>query len=379
MADILRARAVLVLLLLLAGAGLLGLFGRTGPTPWFRWPLARGQPVPHPGPEPGPGHRPQAQVEESPFAERIEDEARLPWWAPYPDRLAELRRRHGAHVLLAAFRVTLPDPLPGEEFNVALAASRLAGIVLMPGEVFSQNRMLGPYTAERGYREGPTYRGNEVIRTVGGGVCKVATALYNVATYANLEILERHPHSMRVPYVLPGRDAAVTVAGGKDLRFRNPLREPVVFWAASTARDNTLFIALYGAEPAPHVTWEHRELARRPFRVIRRPNPELPAGQERVVIRGLDGVTVHTWVVVRWPDGRVERRDRGIDRYHPLDQVVEYGPPGRAGAGRTQGRAAGAAPGAPTGAAAPSPGAAPASAVGPAPAGVPSPAADGCP
>ena len=146
-------------------------------------------------------------------------------------------------IRMAAFQTTLPDPLPGEEYNVALAADRLAGTTLQPGAEFSMNRRVGPYDGRRGFREGPTYVGGKVAKTSGGGVCKIASTLYNVTTLANLQILERHPHGMQVPYVPPGQDATVS-EGYQDFRFRNNSKTPIFIWADT--RGNTLYMAIYG-------------------------------------------------------------------------------------------------------------------------------------
>jgi hypothetical protein len=91
------------------------------------------------------------------------------------------QEKSGAYVMLAAYCTVLPDPGPGEEENVHIGAKMLAGTVIEPGKIFSQNRNIGPYTKARGYREGPTYVGSRIITTIGGGVCKIATTLYNVA------------------------------------------------------------------------------------------------------------------------------------------------------------------------------------------------------
>ena len=68
-------------------------------------------------------------------------------------------------------QTTLPDPLPGEEYNVGLAARMLAGTVVQVGQVFSMNGTLGPRTKEKGFREGPAYSGGQIIRVTGGGIC----------------------------------------------------------------------------------------------------------------------------------------------------------------------------------------------------------------
>lgn len=249
----------------------------------------------------------------------------LPWARRPSPELVALQEATGAVRLVGAFMVSFPDPLFEETENVAVAAGYLAGTVLQPGRVMSLNAVLGPYTSGRGYRQGPSYAGGRLVPSTGGGVCKVSTALYNAAVMAGVTVVERHPHSMPVPYVPPGRDAAVAW-GYKDLRLRVDGDAPVVVWAA--AEGNTVYVALYGSYDPPRVEWHQEELARTPFPTIRRPNPGLAAGQERVVIEGIDGVTVRTAVTVAYPGRTPERRELGTDQYRPLPRIVEYGPGG---------------------------------------------------
>ena len=85
----------------------------------------------------------------------------------------------------------------------------------------------------------------------------MGTTLYNVAVYAGLTVVERHPHSMIVPYVPPGRDAAIAT-GHKDFRFRNDTDAPLLLWAGM--RGTALYIAFYGRHVAPRVEWGQRAL-----------------------------------------------------------------------------------------------------------------------
>ncbi len=103
----------------------------------------------------------------------------------------------------------------GRTDNLYTAAKYMDGTVLAPGDVFSFNKATGPRTFERGYSMAPVVGGVGI----GGGVCQVATTLYNVALRAGLEIIERHRHSVPVGYVPAGRDATVT--NYIDLKFRN--------------------------------------------------------------------------------------------------------------------------------------------------------------
>lgn len=223
---------------------------------------------------------------------------------------------------MAAFQTTLPDPLPGEEYNVALAADRLAGIILEPGEIFSMNSRLGPYNEAKGYREGPTYMGGRVVKTIGGGVCKIASTLYNVTVLANLQIIQRNHHGMQVPYVPPGQDATVYY-GAKDFIFRNNAENPVFLWADT--KDNTLFIAIYGRSKPPEVRWHHRTLKRFPTYTVYRYRRNMQPSEKKIIVPGADGLIVRSWLTIHYPDGKVETKSRGVSYYNPLPEIVEVG------------------------------------------------------
>lgn len=110
--------------------------------------------------------------------------------------------------------------------NIRLAADNLNETIILPGEVFSYNETVGPTTKEMGYRLARIFvRGNE-RKGYGGGVCQVSTTLYNAALEAEMDIVERHPHSKEVHYVEEGKDAAVSY-GGIDLKIANPYDTPV--------------------------------------------------------------------------------------------------------------------------------------------------------
>lgn len=249
-------------------------------------------------------------------------ETALPWYYQPSARFNELRNEYEADLLVSAFRTTLPNPIYQEEDNVAVAAGYLAGTVVRPGEIFSLNVAIGPRTQGRGFGYGPMYINGEIGSTIGGGICKVATTMYNVVMLSDLQVIERHPHSMPVPYVPPGRDATI-VWGAKDFRFKNNKETPVVIW--SEVHNNTLFIALYGQYNPPIVEWYSEELGRNKTWTIERQNTSLPAGEVRVS-EGYDGITVRTWVNVHYPNLPMERRDLGVDYYRPMPGLLEYGP-----------------------------------------------------
>jgi vancomycin resistance protein VanW len=226
----------------------------------------------------------------------------------------------GALVQMAAFQTVLHDPLPGEEQNVHLAARILAGTVLQPGQVFSQNQSIGPYSQARGFQKGPMYLGSQLKTTIGGGVCKMASTLYNVAILCNLPIIERHAHGMPVPYVPYGQDATVSY-GDKDFQFKNNLSYPILIWTQGV--DTTLYVAFYGQSEPPRVEWHHQFLYRQKAERIYRQNTSLSTGKEKIVAEGMDGAVVRSWVTVTNMDGTSSIRPLSSSSYLPMPYIIE--------------------------------------------------------
>ena len=110
--------------------------------------------------------------------------------------------------------------------NLQLAASKINGIVLMPGETFSYNQVVGERTISAGYKEAPIYVEGEVVDGLGGGICQITSTLYNAVLYANLEIVERSNHQFVPSYVTASRDATV-VYGSIDFKFKNNRDYPI--------------------------------------------------------------------------------------------------------------------------------------------------------
>ena len=147
--------------------------------------------------------------------------------------------------LIGTYSTTYSANAAGRNENLRVGCANIDGTVIAPGEVFSMNVGLGPQTYANGYKDAGVYVNGKVEQGVAGGVCQVTSTLYNAVILAELEVVERYPHSMTVGYVPLGRDAAV--AGGyKDLKFRNDTEYPV--YLEAYARDGKVVCNLYGHE-----------------------------------------------------------------------------------------------------------------------------------
>lgn len=245
---------------------------------------------------------------------------RLPW--ENDPAFIKAKQENRTPVLIASYSATLPDPILAERHNISLAADILRGAVVKPGQVFSLNARLGWRSAERGFRPGPMYQGGRIVSTVGGGVCKIASVIYNVAILANQEIVERHPHSMTVPYVPPGQDATISY-GTKDFKFRNTTGEPILIWARNTG--GTLYMAFYGAKAGPRVRWTHKILSNSKTWTEYTYDNKMSEGMEKVEVQGSDGIAVHSWITVTDKNGKEIVKDLGVSSYRPCPRVVVKG------------------------------------------------------
>ncbi len=127
--------------------------------------------------------------------------------------------------------------------NVELAAERVNGVVLQPGESFSFSRTILDRTRENGYVEGPIYVKGKTEMGIGGGVCQVSSTLYAAMVDAGLPATERHAHSKPVDYLPQGLDA--TIAGNYlDLKFTNIYDQPLCIVASATGGELSVVLVL---------------------------------------------------------------------------------------------------------------------------------------
>lgn len=129
--------------------------------------------------------------------------------------------------------------------NVHNAAEHIHNKTIYPGEVFSVSAALGAITPENGYARATVIVAGQPADDYGGGVCQVVTTLYNAVLFAELPVVERFNHSVKVSYTDYGFDA--TVAGDYfDLKFKNDTTHPLVM--VCDTGGGRLTVGLYGFE-----------------------------------------------------------------------------------------------------------------------------------
>ncbi len=206
--------------------------------------------------------------------------------------------------------------------NIQTLASSLDGNIVAPNEVFSFNGTIGPRTAEKGYREAPAIINGELVPSLGGGVCQVATTLFNVIFFGGYEVVERHNHSFFISHYPTGRDATVSW-DGPDLKFKNNTSAYVLIKTQTTG--GSITISFYSTNQNIKVEYTTSGPSNyRPAPTKRVDDPTLPVGVTKIEERGIAGrdASVHRKI---YKDGKLIKEDTFFSKYTPGKSVVRVG------------------------------------------------------
>lgn len=128
----------------------------------------------------------------------------------------------------SGFSTSLANRSPEQRRNTVIAGKMMDRTVVPPGGVFSFNEQVGARDRAKGFVSAPNFNFSGLLEDApGGGICQLASTIYNAGLLAGLEVVERHPHSRTVAHVPPGRDATIS-SWRKDLKLRNPFPQPLI-------------------------------------------------------------------------------------------------------------------------------------------------------
>ena len=209
--------------------------------------------------------------------------------------------------------------------NLEIAAGKINGKVLMPGETFSYNETVGKRTIEEGYKDAKIYANGQVVDGLAGGICQVSSTLYNSALLANLEIVERRNHSFPASYIGVGRDATV-VYGVKDLKFKNNRTYPIKIEASVKAGVCQFDIHGLQEEKEYEVKILPVTTGTIPTSVAYQTNPAFAPGQQAVIQSGHAGYRVTTYKELVYNGEVVSKEVISNDTYSPMQTIISVGP-----------------------------------------------------
>jgi vancomycin resistance protein YoaR len=249
------------------------------------------------------------------------------------NRLGDL----GIRELVDSATTSFAGALPQKQHNVKLAASRLNNHVIKPGEKFSFNKALGPTTLDNGYQIAFGIMGNgadhKTVPSIAGGICQVATTLFQPVFWSGLQIEERHWHLYWIPNYsskgVVGLDATVDEEVGLDLQFVN--NSNAFLLIQSRTDDSSVTFEIYGSKPRWDVKVDGPKVTDQrpadPTPVVER-EPMLPEGQRYQVEAAREGFTATFVRTVTAPDAapRVLKLE---SKYDPSRNVTLIGTGGR--------------------------------------------------
>lgn len=212
----------------------------------------------------------------------------------------------------------------GRKINVANGASKIDGSMVYPGETFSVYKTVSPFTKETGYALAGSYENGQTVQTYGGGICQVSTTLYNAVIRAELEIVERFPHSMTVHYVPRSADAAIA-GTHKDLKFKNTFDTPI--YIEGKANGSTITFTVYGKKKDPKRTVEFlsetTQIKESSESTVS--DATLPAGQKVVQSYGHTGYSARLWKIVKINGKQVSKKVFNTSTYMSTPTVYRVG------------------------------------------------------
>ncbi|MCJ7691422.1 MAG: VanW family protein, partial [Clostridiaceae bacterium] len=127
---------------------------------------------------------------------------------------------------ISSYTTSFATSAAGRSTNINLSTKSINGTLLMPGDVFSFNGVVGRRTAKSGYQDAGIIIGDKLEQGLGGGICQTSTTLYNAILGTELTSVERVHHTFPSHYVAKGLDATVDY-GNLDYKFKNTLKYPI--------------------------------------------------------------------------------------------------------------------------------------------------------
>ena len=252
------------------------------------------------------------------------EEYEIPLEITKPDITTEKLGEEAFPNKLATFSTRYDASNTNRSTNIELSANEINDLVLLPGETFSFNGVVGPRTKAKGYKLAGAYSAGELVESYGGGICQVSSTLYNTVLYANLEIVQRYNHSSVVSYVNAGRDATVSY-GGKDFKFKNSRDFAIKIKAK--AQNGILTMEIWGIpqedDVEVEITSEVTDVIIRETKYVY--DSSLKKGEEVVKTIGADGAKSIAYKIIKKNNRIISKTVLSEDNYNPMTKVILTG------------------------------------------------------
>ena len=208
--------------------------------------------------------------------------------------------------------------------NIKISVNKINGVVLLPGEEFSYNKVLGPRTPQAGYKLGAAYIGGKVVSDYGGGVCQTSSTLYNAVLLSNLEITSRTSHYFAAAYVPVSRDATVYWPS-LDFKFKNNRKYQIKIKAYTS--NGVIKVEIFGTAEGSDYEVELQSYVTSyiPYNTEYKDDNTLPEGKEVVEQAGTNGIRSEAYKILK-KDGKVISKTLlSRDTYSTKARIIRRG------------------------------------------------------
>ncbi|MDP4144409.1 MAG: VanW family protein [Bacillota bacterium] len=231
----------------------------------------------------------------------------------------------GVNTLIASFDTDYASISGPERMNnIQLATKAINGTLVMPGDSFSFNDVVGQRTAAKGYQAAPVIIGNKVDSGLGGGICQVSTSLYNAMLRTGVKATERSHHTLPSHYVTVGLDATVDY-GNLDYKFKNTLNFPI--YIEGLTQNGHVTFNIYSDSSLTSKTYKvsTEEYETMQPKTTYVDDPTLPAGTTVVDQNPSVGHKVKVYLETYQGGNLVNKEQIGNDVYNAVDEVIKRG------------------------------------------------------
>ena len=227
--------------------------------------------------------------------------------------------------LVSSFYTTYNNADPNRNINLKVGSEKI-NTTLLPGETFAFSKFIEPITYEGGYRASKVIVNGLLEEGIGGGICQVASTLYNALLMTDLDITMRRNHSLSVAYVPLGRDATYAT-NAIDFQFKNNTQYPL--FIESYCENNKLYVNLYGhsdLKPKHTIKFDSvttESIQPPPTKYV--DDPTLFEGQKVEEVKALYGKKVKLYKLYYDGDVLVKKELVNDSYYKPRASVVKVG------------------------------------------------------
>ena len=225
---------------------------------------------------------------------------------------------------LSSFITKFDASVDSRKTNISLVAQAIDGKVVLPGQIFSFNAVVGNTTKEKGYKLATSYANGKMVQDYGGGTCQVSTTLYNAVLRANLEIVERRNHSYIVSYVDIGTDATIAYPT-TDFKFKNTRNYAVKIVAKVTGGILQIDIIGVKEETEYEIIIDSKITQVIPFTTKTTKVNNLATGAQKVIVNGVNGYKSVTYKTTKLNGQVISKEIINQDTYKAMPREIQVG------------------------------------------------------